>query len=228
MDEPSSPEAPTASGTADRDTDGLMSYPSHPPPEATAITDDGQLHLLILRSGGGEQPPMHARCLGEATGTAAGRGARRKLGGQGPTAAAPPSARRSGTLASLAPTPLHRAVHYVGRLADSGELFMDTRRESQAEEPEVVVAGRGERRCGGWVGARAFDPFTGRMARAGVSHTCPPPHHPPPSSCRHRIPGGGAEPCGGGNESRRPGPRVGRAQVRLRPAGQLLVPHRAP
>lgn len=33
-------------------------------------------------------------------------------------------------------------VHYVGRLADSGEMFMDTRSESQTEEPAVVIAGR--------------------------------------------------------------------------------------
>lgn len=40
------------------------------------------------------------------------------------------------------------AVHFVGRLAESGEIFMDTRLESQTEEPQVVVAGRRERsRC---------------------------------------------------------------------------------
>lgn len=41
------------------------------------------------------------------------------------------------------PLPL-LAVHYVGRLASTGEVFMDTREESQTEEPEEVVAGRGE------------------------------------------------------------------------------------
>ncbi|KAL4443626.1 hypothetical protein ABPG75_011363 [Micractinium tetrahymenae] len=33
-------------------------------------------------------------------------------------------------------------VHFVGRLAETGEVFMDTRLESQTEEPQVVVAGR--------------------------------------------------------------------------------------
>lgn len=42
----------------------------------------------------------------------------------------------------LSPSPA-LPVHYVGRLAESGEIFMDTRKESQSEEPEEIVAGRG-------------------------------------------------------------------------------------
>lgn len=40
--------------------------------------------------------------------------------------------------------PLHARclVHYVGYLASSGEVFMDTRKESQNEEPTTLVAGR--------------------------------------------------------------------------------------
>lgn len=38
---------------------------SKPPPEAEALTSDGQLHKLTLREGEGELPPKHARCLGE-------------------------------------------------------------------------------------------------------------------------------------------------------------------
>ena len=35
-------------------------------------------------------------------------------------------------------------MHYVGRLAESGEVFIDTRQESPTQEPEELVAGRGE------------------------------------------------------------------------------------
>jgi hypothetical protein len=35
------------------------------------------------------------------------------------------------------------AVHYVGRLATNGEVFMDARKESTANEPVTIVAGRG-------------------------------------------------------------------------------------
>lgn len=36
------------------------------------------------------------------------------------------------------------AVHYVGQIAETGEVFMDTREESQSGEPQQLVAGRGE------------------------------------------------------------------------------------
>ena len=36
-----------------------------PPPEAEALTSDGQLLKLTLREGVGDLPPKHARCLGE-------------------------------------------------------------------------------------------------------------------------------------------------------------------
>lgn len=35
------------------------------------------------------------------------------------------------------------AVHYVAKLAGSGEVFMDTRAESATGDPIQVVAGRG-------------------------------------------------------------------------------------
>lgn len=81
---PEPPAAPSSAGSPDRDADDSIDFSSQPPPEATALTDDGQLHILTLRPGGGEQPPKHARCLGEASGRAAGRGARWKLGRQAP------------------------------------------------------------------------------------------------------------------------------------------------
>lgn len=62
------------------------------------------------------------------------------------------------------------AVHYVGRLADSGEVFMDTRMESQTEEPEEVVAGRGEwARSPGW----SFPATGGGGRRAVLVELCP-------------------------------------------------------
>ena len=36
-------------------------------------------------------------------------------------------------------------VHYTGRLAHDGEVFFDTRTDSQSAEPMQVVAGRGAR-----------------------------------------------------------------------------------
>ena len=38
------------------------------------------------------------------------------------------------------------AVHFVGRLADSGDVFMDTRLEGN-RQPQIVVAGRSELRA---------------------------------------------------------------------------------
>ena len=42
--------------------------------------------------------------------------------------------------------PLHArcVVHYVGRLADDGNEFMDTKKENAAGEPAIIVAGRGK------------------------------------------------------------------------------------
>jgi hypothetical protein len=37
------------------------------------------------------------------------------------------------------------AVHYVGRIAATGEEFLNTRDDNRNEEPEQLVAGRGER-----------------------------------------------------------------------------------
>jgi hypothetical protein len=34
-------------------------------------------------------------------------------------------------------------VHYVGYLASNGEVFIDTRSETQGGEPAIIVAGRG-------------------------------------------------------------------------------------
>lgn len=48
---------------------------SKPPPEAEALTSDGQLHKLTLREGEGELPPKHARCLGEGSSAPHRRGA---------------------------------------------------------------------------------------------------------------------------------------------------------
>jgi len=108
-----------------------------PPADAEALTSDGQLLKLTLREGSGELPPKHARCLGEGSPAPhcwKARGQERRCR----IAAATPDQWASPPLA--APS----AVHYVGRLAANGEVFMDTRQESQTEEPEEVVAGRGE------------------------------------------------------------------------------------
>ena len=108
-----------------------------PPADAEALTSDGQLLKLTLREGSGELPPKHARCLGE--------------GSPAPHCWKPRGQARRCRIAAAAPDqwaspplPAPFAVHYVGRLAANGEVFMDTRQESQTEEPEEVVAGRGE------------------------------------------------------------------------------------
>jgi hypothetical protein len=35
-------------------------------------------------------------------------------------------------------------VHYIGRLADSGSIFMDTKEAGTSGQPVTVVAGRGK------------------------------------------------------------------------------------
>ena len=52
-------------------------------------------------------------------------------------AAASPNTTHKQTAATLL------KVHYVGYLADSGEVFIDTRSETQGGEPALIVAGRG-------------------------------------------------------------------------------------
>lgn len=64
---------------------------SKPPPEAQALTPDGQLHKLTLREGSGDVPPKHARCLGEAARRSIAAGARSPEG----RPAAAPARRRS-------------------------------------------------------------------------------------------------------------------------------------
>lgn len=102
---------------------------------------------------------------------------------------------------------------------------MNTREESHNQEPELLVAGRGE-----WH-------LCGRRFRKGARCDCSAAltacmgHHVtaaayPPATCRHGIPGIGAAPGGGHDAVRRDVPRVGGTQVRLRREGQLLLPHR--
>lgn len=105
------------------------------PADAVQVTDDGVLQKLVLQEGTGELPPLHARCLG---GQCAGHEACNMA------ACRRPRLRPLASYTAVAFTLVAPAVHYVGYLASSGEVFMDTRKESQNEEPTTLVAGRGE------------------------------------------------------------------------------------
>lgn len=122
-----------------------------------AITEDGKLYVLTLREGEGELPPKHSRCLGKddqasqcgpASSAVPSRAGRQEpLPPLVPAARPPPTnttppVSHHGCLGPCCPSPA-AAVHFVGRLAETGDVFMDTRQESQTEEPQVVVAGRG-------------------------------------------------------------------------------------
>jgi hypothetical protein len=131
-----------------------------PPADAVAVTGDGALHKLVLQEGTGEMPPKHARCLGECCSGAGPCNAlqrwvccqrRRRL---------PPLPLTAG------PHPLLHAVHYIGRIAETGEVFMDTKQESPTQEPQEIVSGRGE------FAERAGGRCTSETA-AGAASACP-------------------------------------------------------
>jgi hypothetical protein len=65
--------------------------------------------------------------------------------------------------------PSHQPVHYTGYLAESGDVFLDTRRESESREPMVMVAGRGEEGGGaaGWP-CRRVGGHWWRLSAAGL------------------------------------------------------------
>ena len=107
------------------------------PDQAISLTQDGLLRKLTVEEGSGDLPPVHSRCLGRcirvyvnilfAGRTEGGRTLSLRV--------------KTSWLRCLCPGLF--AVHYVGRLATNGEVFMDARKESTANEPVTVVAGRG-------------------------------------------------------------------------------------
>jgi hypothetical protein len=110
-----------------------------PPAEAVPVTDDGLVKKIVLQEGTGALPPKHARCLGECITSY-------------PTPPEPGTALSPPASLLTAGCPLKHgvaspAVHFVGRLAETGEVFMNTREESESQEPETLVAGRGEHTC---------------------------------------------------------------------------------
>lgn len=113
-----------------------------------------------------------------------------------------------------------RTVHYVGYLAASGEVFMDTQKDTDSGEPAILVAGRGQlrrpaRHDGGLtLAGRHACQRRGRARRRSrvccgachwqKGHMCvtrtPLPAVPPPGCSSPRL-----EPAGGGAAA---GPRA--------------------
>lgn len=132
---------------------GGASAPAAPSPaDEIVITADRGVLKTIVTPGKGEVPPLHARCLGASPRSSSCSirtshlvpwqcddcimmlGGRR-LGTQWQSCL---TVRGIGSDFHVA-----NAVHYIGRLAASGEVFLDTRAESQSGEPIQLVAGRG-------------------------------------------------------------------------------------
>lgn len=214
---------------------------AHPPPEATALTDDGQLHMLTLREGSGEAPPKHARCLGgarSAMGWRQGAGAAQKPRGQGrrrrrppPLVAAGPSAQH---LPAICPVPPQCTMWggWQRRGSCSWTPARRARRRSRSRLWRGAVRGRRwwrQRRLAvPCLSVTSIPPALLHPALRCDSHTRSSPSalHLPP--CRQGVPRGGAEPGGGAHAPRRRGARVGGPRLRLRRPGLLFLPHRAP
>ncbi|KAJ9532937.1 hypothetical protein QJQ45_018036, partial [Haematococcus lacustris] len=92
-----------------------------PPSDCELVTPDGGVLKKVLKPGHGDPPGLYARCLGKCT--------------------------VLDLVSRLLPCthstaqPIH-AVHYLGRLQSSGSIFLDTKTESQSQQPVRVVAGR--------------------------------------------------------------------------------------
>ena len=225
------------------------------PADAQPLSEDGGLHVLVLEEGQGDLPAKYSRCLGAGQRVRVGLAAsvlqfccqscRRRR--------APPPSDYRHPLTTPPPAAHLLPVHYVGRLAESGQVFMDTRKESQGEEPAVLVAGRG---ATGW---QQGEEAGGRVAGCNREAAAPPvfallllsvanalvckntapspvPFHSgtprcvrPGPSPPHRLPPARAGPAHGGvaPEVRRPRPHLGGTSVRVRRKRLLLLPHRA-
>lgn len=83
-------------------------------PSAILITEDGGVKKEVLVDGKGDLPDKFARCLGRV-------GLWRRVVG-------------------ITPSP---TVHYRAWLAENGEVFMETKKETSNSEPVTLVAGRG-------------------------------------------------------------------------------------
>ncbi len=117
--------------------------------ESINVLPDGGVVKRVIQEGSGDVPPLHARCLGALAGQA--------------VIEMPPSNQQEWqpVITSLSGNMLSRScyniahsiselllfipVHYVGRLGSSGDVFLDTKAESQSGEPVQVVAGRGNK-----------------------------------------------------------------------------------
>ena len=99
------------------------------------VTPDGFVRKQVLTEGSGEQPPLHARCLGSDH--------------QGCETIHPtPRASRiccGEACFDRAPKLVCLAVHYVSRLAGTDQVLVDTRDEG-GSDPVPIVAGRGTQR----------------------------------------------------------------------------------
>ena len=129
--------------------DPTIDAPSSTPPAHGVIEINAGVSKVIVRPGTGDTPPLHSRCLGKTI----------PLYIRHPFLVILhfflPSVRSSVACTSPALSVLHSfsilhstlmpsTVHYIGRLADSGDIFINTREESTASEPVIVVAGRGQ------------------------------------------------------------------------------------
>ena len=146
--------------------------------------------------------------------------------------APPPACRLPPLPLTAVPFPLLPAVHYIGRIAETGEVFMDTRQESPTQEPQEIVSGRGEfaGRAGGRCTSATTNRTTPAASRTVFADACETDACPIQCSnmaCRFGVPGAGPAPGSGGHAVRGALPPVGGSTVWLRRAGQLLLPNRA-
>lgn len=122
-----------------------------PPDDAIHLTEDGGVCKLVVREGNGDTPPLHSRCIGMfdhlfrlvVFSRSCSHISDRPLG-------RPPLFKifnitypnyMSNKIPSTFSTTY--SVHYVGLLADSGNIFMDTKEAGSSGQPVTVVAGRG-------------------------------------------------------------------------------------
>jgi hypothetical protein len=124
----------------------LESVPLDPPADCIKVTDDGGVLKHVVAEGSGDLPVRHGRCLGKpglhqhiflqhVESSCAGK------------ATAKQSIERAKVFDVACCCCCFTAVHYVGRCIPSGEVFMDTKEETQGADPIVVIAGRGEADC---------------------------------------------------------------------------------
>lgn len=141
-------------------SNGLGDVPLEPPTEgAIPVTPDGQVLKLVIEPGSGAKPSLHARCIGtSASFSASGTQQALRAASGVCNACRPCNLLRPNPPTHALHPPTHlpppprgptthchtHAVHYVGRLLPSGDVFMDTQRDSQAGEAVKLVAGRSE------------------------------------------------------------------------------------